>query len=94
MLNCGYCDYFKGANKVSSDSVGENGCFCKFTGYVFKVDETENEMEYPCKDISYQDYLNRSKVFKLPYVKRGDNWKVLYKNRHPVPERKRSLIAV
>lgn len=94
MLNCEYCDYCKNLMEVSKGSEGENGCFCMFTGYAFVVDETKSDMEYPCKDISYQDYLNRSKVREAPSVIRGGDWKVLYKKQHTVSERKWWSIAV
>jgi hypothetical protein len=35
---------------------------CEFSGHVFIKDEMESKTEYPCRDISYQDYLNRKEV--------------------------------
>lgn len=94
MLNCEYCDYFENVIGVSSGSEIENVSLCKFSSYVFAADETKSDMEYPCKDISYQDYLNKNKVRKAISIMKGDDWKVIYKKRHLLPERKRSLKAM
>lgn len=57
MLNCEYCDYLK--VDTSNGMVNEKACLCTFSGFHFNTGDMDKDMEYPCKDMSYEDYLNR-----------------------------------
>jgi len=55
-MDCKYCDYLKELKTKSSDS-SKNVFVCQFTNYMFTTDVETLDMEYPCKDVTYQDYL-------------------------------------
>lgn len=93
MLNCEYCDYLKSSGKASARTEGSS-CYCKFTEYIFGPDELGSGKEYPCRDITYDVYVNRGRLNKVPSLLKGDDWRLLYKNQHPVKERKRATVAV
>jgi hypothetical protein len=57
MLNCEYCDYLKII--TSNGMISEKTCLCTFSGFHFSTEDMDTDMEYPCKDMSYEDYLNR-----------------------------------
>jgi hypothetical protein len=55
-MDCKYCDYYSELN-TKSNGGGKNACVCQFTNYMFTEDIEMSDMEYPCKNVSYQDYL-------------------------------------
>lgn len=80
MLNCEYCDYFINAGESSCGSGIKSKASCKFSGHVFIEGEMESKSEYPCRDISYQEYLNReeahekstfSRSIRVLHIKKG-----------------------
>jgi hypothetical protein len=90
MTNCEYCDYCK---TVSGKDLTENSerAFCLFADVMLFEDSGEQGAGYPCKDMSYQDYLERDKNHIKPSkVKNDNNWQLLYKSKHPVAEENRT----
>jgi|GEM_PF-2879771 len=73
MLNCEYCDYLENAGEGCCGSGMKNNASCKLSGHVFIEGEMESETEYPCRDISYQDYLNRNegRGRRVLHIKKG-----------------------
>ncbi len=65
MLNCEYCDYLENASEGCYGSGMKNNASCKLSEHIFIEGEMESETEYPCRDISYQDYLNRSEAHTI-----------------------------
>lgn len=59
MLNCEYCDYLinEADNRISA-------CRCGFSGYLFLAEDFSKDMEYPCKDISYDNCPGREITLK------------------------------
>ena len=55
-MDCKYCDYLKELKTKFSDS-SKNVFVCQFTNYMFTADVETLDMEYPCKDVFYRDYL-------------------------------------
>lgn len=94
MTHCEYCDYYKAMDNGSNAETGKTSA-CLFTDFIFAADMEKSGMEYPCKDVTYQDYLNKSKkkLYASPSVLKNDDWKFAYKSRHPVPERQRTKSA-
>ncbi len=89
MTNCEYCDYCK---TVSGRDLSEGSAraFCMFADVMLFEETGEKDSEVPCRDLSYQDYLEREKDrIKISKVK-NENWQLLYKSRHPVAEESRS----
>ncbi len=79
MLNCEYCNYYTD-EKENITSEGS----CMFCGYYFQTGDIFSDKEYPCSNISYEDYMNKQKVLQ-PY--RGiynENWRVQYPNKRKV----------
>ena len=56
MLSCKYCDYYEEMKKSAEQ--GSEVSVCHFTDHLFRKDVEALDMEYPCSDMSYQDYLN------------------------------------
>ena len=61
MLQCEFCAYYK-VLQSSEDRPNQNTAFCEFAGLIFMNDVKNIDLEYPCQNVSYSDYLNRSKV--------------------------------
>lgn len=55
-MDCKYCDYYSEL-KANANGRNKNVHVCQFTNYMFTADVETLDMEYPCKDMSYQDYL-------------------------------------
>jgi hypothetical protein len=85
MLNCEYCNYYT-EEKAKMESEGS----CIFCGYQFQAGDFINDMEYPCSNISYQEYLNKKEVLKPYTVISNENWKIQYELKNP-PKRKTKL---
>jgi hypothetical protein len=91
MNNCEYCDYYK-----SIDGNNEKGniarAVCSFTNVILFNDFFEEpKVEYPCKDMTYQKYLSsKGKKAGASKQKPGE-WKFIYKSKHPVGERRKSI---
>jgi hypothetical protein len=80
MKNCEYCDYFKSIS-AGSDSGMEERAVCLFTDTVLFAEQERDGQEYPCGNVSYQEYLERKKSHTVPSLSQ-DNWKRVYKSRH------------
>jgi hypothetical protein len=53
MLQCELCNYFLRAHGK------RGGCACEFTGRLFRSPREMEGEEYPCADVSYEQYLQR-----------------------------------
>ena len=94
MLECGLCDYLK-------HPAGEKFCRCDFTGHVFFGETGFLLEEYPCRNQSYEEYLQRDpetvdigskpqegdeeKEEKKVCRLCGDDWRLIYLMEHPLP---------
>jgi hypothetical protein len=89
MTNCEYCDYCK---TVSGRDLRESSAraFCMFADMMLFEEADRQSEEYPCRDLSYQDYLERETDRIKPVKVKNENWKLLYKSRHLVAEENRS----
>lgn len=54
MLECRYCDYYEEKSARGGSCYGK----CGFTGHLF-LGAGLDEEEYPCRNVSYDDYLAR-----------------------------------
>lgn len=72
MLNCEYCDYYKNAKGLQ----GRAHCFCQLTDHIFRLGDMNSDMDYPCSNISYQDYLAR---------KQNQRSMAVFRVRQPIP---------
>ncbi|HWT26816.1 MAG TPA: hypothetical protein VN131_02655 [Mobilitalea sp.] len=88
MLNCEYCDYLKMTNEKET----EKGHYCTFCGHIISAKAMIMDEEYPCKDISYAEYVSRNNTSKEET--KDDNWKIIYKTKRPAPEKKNYPLAV
>ena len=88
MENCEYCNYFSGKKK------GSDGFFikalCTFTDTLLYMNSDKKNDEYPCRNVSYQSYLERKKKQDSIPVQKVTDIKFIYSKVHPVPERIRS----
>lgn len=91
MLNCEYCDYFINAGESRCGSGIKSNASCKLSGHVFIEGEMESKSEYPCRDISYQEYLNREEAHEKHNSSRST--RVLHINRGRSSAGKRLPIA-
>lgn len=78
-MDCKLCDYYK--------SLGSETAKCSFTGIVFSNDVDSLEIEYPCRNTSYEQYLSRKtgivkNVNTLSF--KNDDWRYAYKHYHAV----------
>ncbi len=89
MTNCEYCDYYRLIGG-SDTKKGNISALCLFTNVILFTDYSDTVMEYPCKDKSYREYIDRVKVGAVISKIRNENWKLIYKSKHPVAERTRS----
>lgn len=75
MLECKLCDYYKALNGNASK--------CGFTGVLFKDDVENLEMEYPCRNMTYDEYLSRNKVESVnTFGMTNNDWRFVYKKQH------------
>ncbi len=58
MLNCTICNYY---------SIEKDNKVCKFADYLFLKDPADMDI-YPCKDISYDSYLLKSKSEEIVII--------------------------
>lgn len=86
MLNCEYCNYYTD-EKERIEAEGS----CRFCGYHFQTGDFISDMEYPCGNLSYEDYLNRQTILQPYKVINNENWRVEYRLKHPV--RRKEKIA-
>jgi len=77
MINCDRCDYFNEQSEVKGETMK-----CVFSNYVFKQHPEELDIEYPCKNISYTDYLNRINHIKSANNDIYSDWKLVYTRLH------------
>lgn len=59
MLYCKDCDYF---GRVKDELSDKDVMVCRFAQFVFAGDPENSDMEYPCKEISYDEYLERESL--------------------------------
>ncbi len=59
MTNCEYCDYYKNMGNSGKEANGR--AYCSFAKVVLLVDPGKPETQYPCRDMTYQEYLDRDK---------------------------------
>ena len=57
MLLCKDCDYYHAICR--KDCEGSAVSFCKFTDILFLKDTDDLEGEYPCRSVSFSDYLKK-----------------------------------
>lgn len=78
MKNCEFCDYYQPIIRKQKNSLA--GAHCTFTNIVLLEGDHTMENDYLCKDISYQDYLERHKVrFALSNIQ-NEYWRLLYRH--------------
>ncbi len=53
-MNCQYCDYY---NELKNKAGDRNAYVCQFTNYIFAADADAMDIEYPCTNVSFQDYV-------------------------------------
>jgi hypothetical protein len=93
MKNCEYCDYCKTVETDGRDA--EAGmALCSFTNLLFFTGPDKAQKEYLCRNISYQEYLDTRDNRPVPSKLNREDWKLLYRSRHPVAERERARSAV
>lgn len=85
MLDCKICNYYK---KVNADIRNSSACVCEMTGFEFKKDIEEYEMDYPCYDAGFNmeqlNIINPKETVALHVILKED-WKFEYKIRHSKP---------
>ncbi|MBC8060903.1 MAG: hypothetical protein H7Y18_09575 [Clostridiaceae bacterium] len=85
MLACEMCNYYK---RVNVEARTNNACVCEITGFQFKKDIEEYEMEYPCYENKFNmEQLNiiTPKKTVASHVILKDQWKFEYKRKHFKP---------
>ncbi|HEX2946284.1 MAG TPA: hypothetical protein VHT96_10060 [Clostridia bacterium] len=92
MLNCEYCDYYESNGGQSRRQGIGNHTRCSFSGHVFSGGELEKDEEYPCRDISYQEYLDRGNEREKQHIVNGRR-KLIVKRNRPAAEKVRLPIA-
>lgn len=92
MLNCKLCDYYH--SLADQGSSNPHLAKCDFTGLSFIKDVENLDIDYPCGNMSYADYLNKirmpevvSNVHKLI----NDDWRLIYLKGHVKEPTKRAL---
>jgi hypothetical protein len=88
MSNCEYCDYYKLLGDTNA-AKGTIKAVCLFAD-VTLFNHSSETVEYPCKHISYQEYIGRETSRVGISKVTNENWKLIYKSRHPSAERIRS----
>ncbi|MEL7657135.1 MAG: hypothetical protein AAGU75_14655 [Bacillota bacterium] len=63
MLSCKYCDYYEEL-KTKSEGGKDKVSVCQFTDFIFTKDVEAMDIEYPCKNMSFQDYLDSIQEIK------------------------------
>ena len=59
MLNCKDCDYYRA---IPEKDFGEDLSACDLSDMLFLSDVEDLDIEYPCRNISYNDYLQKKAV--------------------------------
>jgi hypothetical protein len=93
MQNCEYCNYLRCSSETNHGIRENNIHVCTFCGVIISAGQSMTETEYPCENISYDEYLIRNKKDGSG-KKQEESWKVQYKNRRPYPGKKNFPIAV
>ena len=85
MLDCEICNYYK---KTNVDLRKNNVCVCEITGFEFKKDVEEYEMNYPCYDNKFNmaelNIINPKETVASHVILKED-WKFQYKKGHSKP---------
>jgi hypothetical protein len=93
MLDCELCNYYK---KENVDVKKKHNCFCEITGFEFKKDIEEYEMEYPCFNGEFNmeqlNVINPKKTVATHVILKED-WKFEYRRRHSKPFENRHNIS-
>ncbi len=55
MSHCEKCNYYK-------SSKGAKSTDCQFAKYIDMIDDAKTDMEFPCNDMIYQEYLNKKDI--------------------------------
>lgn len=92
MVNCQYCNYYIGMSSLSVKKTNAVAV-CSFADVLLFTDGGNEGMEYPCRHISYQEYLNRERTPVSTSKLKPEDWKFTYKRKHYVAERDRSKNA-
>lgn len=94
MNNCEYCDYYK---NIGGNGIKDNyaTAVCTFADVILFKEYFESQgVEYPCRHITYQQYLDRKKTTVSVSKLKPEDWKLTYKSKHPVGETIRSRNAL
>jgi hypothetical protein len=83
-MNCEYCDYYCKKQKTAGNT-HENVSVCGFTDFVFIGDVTQLDIEYPCKNVSYESYLAR--IAKNRSTHNEIDWKIIYSKKRAIEEK-------
>lgn len=85
MLECKLCDYYQTLSIQNTAVKYGDAAMCGFTGVLFAEDvENMDNMEYPCRTMSYDDYLNRIDEIKSVSIFQftDSDWRYHYKKIH------------
>lgn len=90
MLECKLCDYYNAIHSGHGEAAK-----CNFTGVLFSENVEMLEMEYPCRNVSYAEYLQRNtqstkKVNEYSFD--NDDWQYFYKRNRAADARERYLL--
>lgn len=92
MLNCELCDYYKSLYKNNEDEY-EKISYCEFSGFIFKKEPEEYDIEYPCRNISFDEYAtDLSKKQSINQVESID-WRFMYLKNHKKPLKDKKRIS-
>lgn len=75
-MDCKLCDYY------SSLGGGSETSMCDFADVLFFGDVEKLDMEYPCRNLSYDDYLDRTSKLKSYSRFVNDDWRYVYRRGH------------
>lgn len=75
-MDCKLCDYY------SSLGDGSEASMCNFADVLFFRDVERLDMEYPCRNLSYDDYLDRTSGLKSYFLFSNDDWRYVYRREH------------
>lgn len=88
MRDCEYCDYYKAIDRNRAKKTGAKA-FCSFAGAMLFAEPEESGRSYLCKEMTYQEYLNRRKSPVSVSRLKAEYWKFAYRSRHPIAEENR-----
>lgn len=72
MLECALCDYFQ---KLGA---GKGTAKCVFTNFLFLHDPELLDIEYPCRNVSYAEYLKNREILIEADGSKPDDWRFAY----------------